>query len=781
MSSHFSIQNGRCQRVARAAGALLAAMLLAALAHAQAPPSKPLYQQIPYDLLKAKNGNDYKCYPLVLPDRYKITIPKIGNLKLQLVDPDAASVDPGDLLIPWRLVESISVFEVMVLNEANEHTRQKRYDAAFPYYAFLEQSYPKTPNLQRSIESYLYNVALDLFQQERYSEALSSLEELADRNPNFALSPTQNVARAISTVTDRMLAKYIGDEDINSSRRMLTRLTAAYGPTQISSVGKWSAELDRRASALRDQARSELDSGKLREAYLTSMEMMRVWPLVQGGKELALETTRRYPIARIAVTSGALDHSPRQIDNWSGRRISRLKHRLLVEYLEPGPSGGIYRSAFGRLEQNDDLTAVYLDLRRPKEEGETVLTAFDVASKLLDRAEPRSPDYSESWASLLAGVDVRNPFELTIQFRRSNVLPEAYLQIPLQFDGPLAALTRGGYAAGKEEEGTTQYLVEKDYAYRSATQPFEVIETVYEHTSDAVNDLRNGKLDVIDRLHPADAARLLVEGSLEIRVGRYAAPTIHVLIPNLKHEFLNRDAFRRALAYAIPREQILNTLLLEGLEMDGARVLDAPFAVDSYGYDDSVPPMPFDASLGKLLTLVAGNELQQIAEKKKEDPPPYVPLVIGHPATKIGRMVSAAIEAQLKALQIECSRKEFPPGEVRDTTGECHLVFAEVQMVEPIVDAERLLSSTGLANSPSPYVGMGIRRLNRAQDWKEASARLKDIHRAAIQNMTIIPLWQLPEHFAYRVGVHGLQDGVLNLYQDIEQWQLEPLLVEEAP
>ena len=76
---------------------------------------------------------------------------------------------------------------------------------------------------------------------------------------------------------------------------------------------------------------------------------------------------------------------------------------------------------------------------------------------------------------------------------------------------------------------------------------------------------------------------------------------------------------------------------------------------------------------------------------------------------------------------------------------------------------------------------MGIRRLNRAQDWKEASARLKDIHRAAIQNMTIIPLWQLPEHFAYRVGVHGLQDGVLNLYQDIEQWQLEPLLVEEAP
>ena len=761
--------------------ALIVFLLLVACSSALfAQQQKPMYLETPYDMLHVKNGNAYKAYTIDLPERYNIRIPTRGSLKLQLVNPDDANAEPGEVLIPWVKVDRIEVFESLVLAEANKLTREGKFDEAFGYFVHLEQVYPDTPNLDRSIQAYLYSSALDLAKQSRLPEALSALEELFARNPQYANAPGQTVAAAISGVTNQMLGAYTQRDDISSTRRMLSRLTRSYGKTQITSVPRWTSELNRRAAIQRDKAQELLDAGDNRAAYLVTVEMLRIWPAVAGGKEVALEAARRYPIARVAVTERTKDLTPRQIDNWAGRRLSRLQNRLLVEYVEPGPSGGIYKSAFGKLEQNDDLTAVYFDLRKPQQEDELSLTAFDLASILLERAAPESDTYSESWASLLSGVAVRNPYELTIQFRRSNVLPEAYLQIPLKMEGELSALTKGGYNLRQEDEVESQWVLDTEYAFRGSTQPAEIVETVYEHTSDAVTDLINGKVDVIDRLHPPDAAKLLREAPLDVRVGRYAEPTVHVLIPKLDHPFMARDAFRRALAYAIPREKILNALVLEGESLEGAQVLDAPFSKDSYGYDETIPPMQFDARLGKLLTLMAGNELQQIAEKKEEEPPAFEPLVIGHPATKMGRTVTAAIEAQLKSLGIACSRKEFPPGEVRDASGECDLVFAEVQIPEPIVDAERLLSSIGLAESPSPYVGMGIQRLNRAQDWKEVAARLKDLHRISIQNMALIPLWQFPEHFAHREGVHGISDNILTLYQDIEQWQVEPLLLEDA-
>lgn len=742
--------------------------------------AKPLYLETPYDVLYVKNGKSYKAYTIDLPERYNIRIPTRGSLKLQLVNPDDANAEPGEVLIPWSKVERIEVFETIVLEEANKLTREGKFDEAFGYYVHLEQVYPNTPNLDRSIQAYLYNSALDLARNNRLPEALSALEELFSRNPQYASAPGQTVASAISGVTNRMLGVYTENDDISSTRRMLSRLRRSYGKTQLTSVPIWTAELNRRAAVQRDKARQLLAAGDNRAAYLATVEMLRIWPGVAGGKEIAVEAAKRYPIVRVGVTERAQDLTARQIDNWAGRRLSRLNHRLLVEYVEPGPAGGIYKSAFGKLEQNDDLTAVYFDLRKPQQEGDLALTAFDLASTLLQRADPQSDSYSESWASLLAGVAVRNPYELTIQFRRSNVLPEAYLQIPLEIEGELSALTEGGYTLKQEDEAESQWVLDPEYAFRGSTQPAEIVETLYEHTSDAVTDLNDGKIDVIDRLHPPDAAKLLREAPLDIQVGRYAEPTIHVLIPKLDHPFMERGAFRRALAYALPREEILNALVLEGESLDGAQVLDAPFTRDSYGYDETIPPMQFDARLGKLLTLMAGNELQQIAEKKEEEPPAFEPLVIGHPATKMARTVTAAIEAQLKSLRIACIRKQFPPGVVRDTAGECDLVFAEIQAPEPIVDAERLLSSIGLAKSPSPYVSMGIQRLNRAQDWKEVAARLKDLHRISIQNMALIPLWQFPEHFAYREGVHGISDNILTLYQDIEQWQVEPLLLEEA-
>ena len=49
--------------------------------------------------------------------------------------------------------------------------------------------------------------------------------------------------------------------------------------------------------------------------------------------------------------------------------------------------------------------------------------------------------------------------------------------------------------------------------------------------------------------------------------------------------------------------------------------------------------------------------------------------------------------------------------------------------------------------------------------------RLRDIHRLAHSEVTIIPLWQLSDYFAHVRELDGLGDSPVTLYQHVEAWQ----------
>jgi hypothetical protein len=48
------------------------------------------------------------------------------------------------------------------------------------------------------------------------------------------------------------------------------------------------------------------------------------------------------------------------------------------------------------------------------------------------------------------------------------------------------------------------------------------------------------------------------------------------------------------------------------------------------------------------------------------------------------------------------------------------------------------------------------------------------LHQTISSDVTVIPLWQLTEYYAHRPGIYGLDDNVVNLYQDIDNWVLNP-------
>jgi hypothetical protein len=74
---------------------------------------------------------------------------------------------------------------------------------------------------------------------------------------------------------------------------------------------------------------------------------------------------------------------------------------------------------------------------------------------------------------------------------------------------------------------------------------------------------------------------------------------------------------------------------------------------------------------------------------------------------------------------------------------------------------------------------MALRRLDAAKNWREARARLWELHRIAYEQVAVIPLWQTANYLVYSNRIHGVGSHPLNLYQDVEQWRVTARVARE--
>ena len=133
-------------------------------------------------------------------------------------------------------------------------------------------------------------------------------------------------------------------------------------------------------------------------------------------------------------------------------------------------------------------------------------------------------------------------------------------------------------------------------------------------------------------------------------------------------------------------------------------------------------------------------------------------------------LACTAIRQQLAAADIAVDLKELPaiPGRI---PADVDLLYVELAMWEPLVDAPRVLGENGLASACSAQMGEALGQLQRAADWNEVCSRLRRIDRLAHDEVAVVPLWQLPDYFAFRKDFAGIEKGTLTLYQNVEQWK----------
>ena len=141
----------------------------------------PFYQQEPFDrvTLDAANGNAVlKVMPLPLEPRRVPENPR-GKLIIRLTEKADKQFE-----VEWRHIVKVDLFEQMVLAKADQLTAANRFDEAYDYYQFLLSRYADMPDLQRSVLRYWTNNAFASYNEGRYDDALSLLNEVHRIDPD---------------------------------------------------------------------------------------------------------------------------------------------------------------------------------------------------------------------------------------------------------------------------------------------------------------------------------------------------------------------------------------------------------------------------------------------------------------------------------------------------------------------------------------------------------------------------------------------------------------------
>lgn len=739
-----------------------------------ADPGLELLQEEPHDLLfftEKAGGGWAKALLLQLPGR---TMPadRSGSLKLNVL-----GIEGKDFTAKWTDIKDIDFWETRLERETKERIARGDFKGAYPFMSVLIRDFPNRAGLRELRCEFLWLDAIARAKRKELAPTLAMLEELRRYGPEYKRSL---VLDAIGRTTDQLMQQLMDAGDLDLAQKMLARLEKDYANDNLQSIKKWNAEFLRMATVKQNEAKAALEAKDYRAARKLSRESVYLKPDIPGGTELVKLVDRVYPLINVGVLQTATVLEPTRLDNWGARRSGRLLYRTLFEMEGPGPEGGEYDFIFGDVEMSPDR--MHFDLLLEPEKLEPPLDKVSgpfLADVMAKRAQANSGDYFSPWAAAVDSIGLEGPKQVSFNLRRPNVLPTSLLQIPVDGswfgDKPLSPT--GDYRRQEVDDDEVRYVLSGEP--KTETQPREIVEVRCASAADAVNLLLQGEVDVLDQLFPADAVRL--QRSKSIKVSNYPLPTVHMLVPCSDHAYLAERTFRRALLYGINRRDILQGELLEGLEFEGCRVLSGPFPAGielndplGYGYDEKIEPRPYEPPLAKLLLAMNTNQMKAMAARKKVEMPELKPLRLAFPPDNLSRVACEAISTQWKLLGLEVELVQLPVGRTFPKKDEdiADIVYVSAAVWEPIIDARRVLGPEGLAGSQDQLVGLGLRQLEHAKNWREVRDRLLELHAITHHELPILPLWQMVESYAYRRELVGMGSDIVSLYQNAGNWRL---------
>lgn len=789
-----------------------------------------LLDRDPFDRITLDAANASAVIETVLLDmpdrRVPDSLPTEGSLKLRRLSHPSIPYE-----VDWSAIDKIELYEQMLLAEAERLTAAAEYAEAFQYYSFLATNYAQLPALEAALQSHLWREASTAYAAGNRDQAWPVLQALYLRNPQYprlagavqAVSDDLITARlkqknfaAARAVVDALEQTFpkVPLENVarwrtrfqDDAQEQMTKAREAFAAEQFSEA--------RDAVTMARAILPTIDGGEaLWKQIQTTAPEIRVG-VVQMATPPGHTEVPTWPAERVA---GVAD--PRLVkmadfgaeggmyaSEWGELTTSddglkttvRLSPAAILRGLTPAavalqlaemarPDSAQGHEDLASLAKSVSIAGgqdVIIHWRRPHVRPEAFLQA---PLRWITTAE-RSPGL---WFEPMSDGDPSREQRYQRTGPRNAAANEPRFIVEQVFD---------------DDEAAAEALIRGDVDVLDRVPPWQV-ERIGEAEGIVVAPYR---LPTIHVLIPNFKNPLLQ--SRDFRRAILYGIDSESIVEEILLAGQSRPGFRT----------------LSGPFPAGSSLSDPV----GYAYNNDIAPRPYEPRLAALLSGVARQTLAKreadakkaeqaakaAAEKKPEGsppseeqpseeppgekqtvekppvdeppseeppkavppaddksdsepkPPPPDPLILAHSAEPLASLACQSIKIQLDSVGIPVKLVQFtgaaPPADL-----EYDLLYAELAVWEPLLDARRLLGRGGVARRTSPLIDLALDDLARSENWNQARAQLNEIHRIAHYDLPLLPLWQTVNHFAYRKSLEGVGATPVSLYQNLSAWR----------
>jgi peptide/nickel transport system substrate-binding protein len=683
-----------------------------------------------------------------------------------------------DFKVKRSSIKTIEYFEDMLLADGDRLIREGDFTRAFERFQYVKSREPNWKGIDERINKLLFEEGSTALVDDN-ARGLRLLADLYARQPDYP-----GLADKLASTYGKRMERAFETGDYPVARRLLKELEAS-APGHIEARNARN-KLIEKAKSLLDQAAKSSPSDRVDRLA----EALKVWPEASGVESAYRDAFRAEPTLTVAVADlgepvGPFPTSP------ASRRLSRLLYLpLLANDDEAATRGEIPGQLLAGLQEVELGRGLKITLKTGPvwSDGSRPVTAIDVARSMADRALPASPGYNARWADLLERVEAVDETHLDVKFTRSSMKLESWLLDPV---GPAHASADGWVSSlqqGRKPVG------DGPYRWESSTESSTLLHSVGAETSKikrlrevrftnpsaSIDALIRGEVALLEHVPPDRLADLLKLGD-SIKVGRFSTPSVHRLALDGRNPALRNRKLRRALSMAIDRKSLLEDFVLRHPSDEFNQVADGPFVRGSFVDATGVDPLEYNPLLAKGLVAAARKELGGNPIK----------LTLEYPAIAEARIVCPKLVEAFGLIGVEVQLIERGESELEDALHhgrKFDMAYRRSRPAYPLHDAGPLLvpgydappSADALASAASPRILQLLIQLDRAPETTSARTMAQEIDRECRDELPVLPLWQLEDHYAWRTFLKGPGEAAEFLYETIAAWEVE-LWLEKDP
>ncbi len=694
-------------------------------------------------------------------------------------------------------IKEVKHFEDLLLIEGKKHVDKFEMDRAFEFYNFVANQQPNWRGLDEKLVDFWFHEAerrmIDV-SRENEERALHLLHEMRQYCASKGIPEHKETAEKMGRAMERLVDRALESRDFARGRHVMHILELDFPDHPILKVLRTryvqGSESQPGAAVLQKRAKEKEEQGQLRDASFLIMQAADMWPTLPGVDEDFQRIFGKYPVLHVAVRDLPPRFAPWAPAGSPDARVAQLLHVPLIAVAGVGENT-TYDS---RLLASDPELAelgrrVTLRVKPGLKwsDGEKPITAMDISRSISARIDPNLPSFDPALASVLKEQRTASINELVVDLKRTQLRPQMNFLFNLapghrllgdRFDentvvgaGPFRHLRRkNNDIASQARFGEVSFEANQHF-FAGKPKISEIVERRYLNGKDAVKALLAGDVALLEHVLPKEIRRIEARGD-EFAIVQGAVPGVHVISFDFRAR-LNRT-LRRAMVYAIDRRRIFVDGIWDGTVRAGNDLIDGPFPRGSFAFEPTLEPWPYDPVLAKGLADAS----------KKEAGVQSIRLTMHHPDTEEVRETCRLIKVYWNAIGIDLELVAMPQQELEEKVAlgrRFDLVYRIGYVRDPVLDAARLLclgqpiSAEGaMPNAASAWLRQNLRELEFATSWDVAINKIKLIQHQARDDVAMIPLWQLNDYAAYQKRLRGVVDHSLGIYQDAENWQIEP-------